>query len=419
MLEHVLRGSTFRLAGGDMPLSSLSADRKRRMAALPARREAAVELARAAGPGGILANVAMDLALDSRARGKEAKERRLLASEVRRLGFKGNPEVYETDDLKALAQGLAMKAHERSAAAGATSAKEAKRVAKLDAFYKELDTLDPASPTYARDVHRLEQKHGFEAHKRDASNDTTSMKEYLYAVSQGYEGDFAKWKADNRSKGTTVNVGGKGDENFFEVEPGLYGMKGPDGQPLLDDNGEIRPVRAANSKLAMAAAEAEREAAELEDKEAKAATVAERAADVVIEDIGRVRDAVMKQSVLGPVTGLMGSAAGLVPGSDAFDARKLTETIRANIGFDRLQQMREASPTGGALGAVSQRELSDLQAVLGNLELSQSKEQILRNLDRLEAKYQEIVHGPGGGAAPQGDDNWTDAGAGVRIRVKE
>ena len=76
---------------------------------------------------------------------------------------------------------------------------------------------------------------------------------------------------------------------------------------------------------------------------------------------------------------------------DRVDVEMLKETIAANIGFDKLQRMREASPTGGALGNVSDRELSNLQSVLGNLALSQSEEQLISNIDRLDTLYRDIL----------------------------
>ena len=57
-----------------------------------------------------------------------------------------------------------------------------------------------------------------------------------------------------------------------------------------------------------------------------------------------------------------------VPGSDAQALVKALEPIQATIGFDRLQQMRDQSKTGGALGSVSQMELTFLQATQGSLD---------------------------------------------------
>ena len=60
-----------------------------------------------------------------------------------------------------------------------------------------------------------------------------------------------------------------------------------------------------------------------------------------------------------------------VPGSSAKNVSALLDTVKANVGFEQLSAMRAASPTGGALGAVSERENALLQSVLGSVEQSQ------------------------------------------------
>jgi hypothetical protein len=47
-----------------------------------------------------------------------------------------------------------------------------------------------------------------------------------------------------------------------------------------------------------------------------------------------------------------------VPGSGAADLRALLDTIGANLAFNELGEMRSNSPTGGALGQVTERELA-------------------------------------------------------------
>lgn len=118
-----------------------------------------------------------------------------------------------------------------------------------------------------------------------------------------------------------------------------------------------------------------------------------RAANIVLEDIGRIGKAV-EASFL-PATGIGASTLSSIPGTAAHDVAKLLDGIKANVAFDKLQQMREASPTGGALGAVSDREMALLQATLGSLEQSQSSQQFKENLGRLKTVYMDIIHGPG------------------------
>lgn len=94
-----------------------------------------------------------------------------------------------------------------------------------------------------------------------------------------------------------------------------------------------------------------------------------------------------------PNTG-MGSLLNWIPGTTGKDLETTLDTIKANIGFDKLQQMRANSPTGAALGSVSDFENKMLQSVIASLATSQSKEQFLTNLQRVEDTYNMIVHGP-------------------------
>jgi hypothetical protein len=73
-----------------------------------------------------------------------------------------------------------------------------------------------------------------------------------------------------------------------------------------------------------------------------------------------------------------------IPGSPAKDLQAAIETIKANIGFDELQTMRDNSPTGGALGQVAVQELEALRATLSSLDQAQSPEQVVASLKRIQ-----------------------------------
>lgn len=87
----------------------------------------------------------------------------------------------------------------------------------------------------------------------------------------------------------------------------------------------------------------------------------------------------------GWTTGLMGAAASGIPGTAAHDLRNTLNTIKSNLGLDKLQNLRDNSPTGGALGQVSEMENILLQSTWGSVEQSQSKEQLIQNLNRIKA----------------------------------
>lgn len=93
-------------------------------------------------------------------------------------------------------------------------------------------------------------------------------------------------------------------------------------------------------------------------------------------------------SVDNMTAGLVGSVAKQIPGTPAYNLKETIATIQANIGFDTLQGMREASPTGGALGQTSERELSLLISTLGSLDQNQSPAQLRRNLRKIKMHYE-------------------------------
>lgn len=83
-------------------------------------------------------------------------------------------------------------------------------------------------------------------------------------------------------------------------------------------------------------------------------------------------------------TGIVGSIASAAPGSPAFDLGETLKTIKGNLGFEELQTMRDNSPTGGALGSVTERELAFLQSTITSIEQAQSEEQLRTNLQTLK-----------------------------------
>lgn len=162
-------------------------------------------------------------------------------------------------------------------------------------------------------------------------------------------------------------------------------------------------------------------------------TTAERKEQKELEKIGRaesdaqvgasnVIDAINKARALAgrgnfgfmPVTGA-GSILNWIPGTTGRDLEGQLDTIKANMGFDKLQQMRANSPTGGALGAVSDFENKMLQATIANLETSQSHEQFMENLQRVEDTYNRIVHGPDYRKQPQANGAAAQLPPGFRL----
>jgi hypothetical protein len=95
-----------------------------------------------------------------------------------------------------------------------------------------------------------------------------------------------------------------------------------------------------------------------------------------------------EKQISGFSAGTLGSPLSLIPGTSARDLAANLETIKANLGFDRLQQMRDSSPTGGALGQVAVQELVALQSTVASLDNAQSPAQLRANLKKIQGHYQ-------------------------------
>lgn len=62
------------------------------------------------------------------------------------------------------------------------------------------------------------------------------------------------------------------------------------------------------------------------------------------------------------------SLAGGIPETEAKKLRAYFKTIQANVGFNYLAEMRQNSPTGGAVGNLTEREFDLLAATAGTLD---------------------------------------------------
>ena len=128
-----------------------------------------------------------------------------------------------------------------------------------------------------------------------------------------------------------------------------------------------------------------------------------RAGSTVIQDLQRARELIPE---LGPLAGrgdtlggIARTGAGIIPGSADIPSTvanritQFTESALSNVGLDTLQQMRENSPTGGALGQVPVQQQRRLEQVLGSLDISQPPETLDTNIARVQNIYTDIIYG--------------------------
>lgn len=89
------------------------------------------------------------------------------------------------------------------------------------------------------------------------------------------------------------------------------------------------------------------------------------------------------------LSGMTAPAMANVPGTDAYTAKKLLDNLLGRAFITEIQQMRQASPTGGAVGSVAVQEmttLSNIQSALSSGmkegELRKQLKQYISNADR-------------------------------------
>ena len=187
--------------------------------------------------------------------------------------------------------------------------------------------------------------------------DTRTIKAGNFEETQEYDGSSWKrigqaplWKPDAPDKGSGAPAG-------FRFTP--------------DGNLQAIPGGPADTKMG-------EKAEAMQKREAGALA----RADMVL---GNVREAIGESGVT--TAGPIGAIGRNIPGTGAYNLNKKLDAIRSNIGFAELQAMREASPTGGALGQVAVQELNMLQSVLGSLDTAQSPAQLEKNLYTIEKHY--------------------------------
>ncbi len=204
---------------------------------------------------------------------------------------------------------------------------------------------------------------------RQQNAPTDVQRNYAVAKSQGYQGSLLDYQKELRAQTTIKNEG--------QIPPGYRAVR--------DANGNLERVEPIPGSKAAQEAEV---AAEKKIKSDRIKGEVGTTVGNALDDIDRL----MKSATL-PTTGAMGARVANIPGTAAYDISQALTTIGANISFAQSQQMREASPTGGALGAVSDNEQRLLQNSYAALSQSQSDEQFRTNLGRVRAVFERIVHG--------------------------
>jgi hypothetical protein len=181
--------------------------------------------------------------------------------------------------------------------------------------------------------------------------------------------------------GTTVNI-----KNEGPIAQDYRRVRDAQGNILYDE-----PIP--GTKAAREAEQAVKAAESRASGQVRTASTVTQSIDSLLSDLKKEKEAkgTEKISPYTRITGVAGKAFEGYPGGARQTAKGYIDTIRANIGFDRLDQMRQESPTGGALGQIAVQEIQFLQASLGSLDLDADPDVLIKNLERIKTAYDNVM----------------------------
>lgn len=149
------------------------------------------------------------------------------------------------------------------------------------------------------------------------------------------------------------------------------------------------PARAATGGGAAPAAAGAPAAADKPGRAGKAPPNPALVAAAQDQKIARIRAIIKEAHELAGFgeTGIVGETMARVGGTKARTLAGKISTLKGNLGFDQLQQMRDASPTGGALGQVAVKELERLESTIASLDQGLPEKELKESLKKVEQHY--------------------------------
>ena len=242
------------------------------------------------------------------------------------------------------------------------------------------------SQGFKADQAQLSRRHAAQMLGLSAGNTATAKKEAFAHFAADFEArhgrppneqETAKFYGALPSQGQTINIGGGGGPRDLPsaMAKGFYLKRDAQGNVIRDKDGAPEFVKAKNSPADDRANKRQVVVNALEAKDAVTGA---------IDNITRLHDTATL-----PVTGLVGSTLGMVPGTSQYSVDKNLDVIKSNIGFGRLAQMRAESKTGGALGQVSNKELKLLVGAVAALDQGLPYSEMQKSLRTIERIFSD------------------------------
>ena len=216
--------------------------------------------------------------------------------------------------------------------------------------------------------------------------------------------------------GPTINIGGDGAPELGKLATDYGYVTDPvTRQPVIDP--ETRLPIAAPIPGSATARELEAAAA----KSSESGRQSELKMGTTLENINLNIQEIENGGL--PVTGLVGSTLSNVPGTAAADFRNRTTQINTRAALDEVQNMRDNSPTGGAVGQLTDSEREAIGLAATSLANTSSGPEYLRAAKNFRETMLNSAYGEGNWTLlPDGrvmlGDNGAPAGGGEAKRMR-
>lgn len=261
--------------------------------------------------------------------------------------------------------------------------KQANKGNETDRFYLQLG-IDPKDPLRDKKAERIQGLTG-----------TPMYQNYLTAKNAGYTGDFNSYVSDVNNKTLGLNTGVQQPNKVSKIDsqvdstitnPNIYlPTDRAIGQAAAD--GRINVIRDGKPKTVFFEGSV---AYDNEIRKFELRRVEEiKKLQPVFNNAVRIKEIVTENP---NAVGAFSALTENVRGSDARTVQDLLEPIKAYTGFATLAAIKASSPKGGALGQVSNQEISLLQNAWASLSNSLSAEDFVEQLDLVVKQAEQSLN---------------------------
>lgn len=222
----------------------------------------------------------------------------------------------------------------------------------------------------------------FAVSEAPADDLTSAIQNYQFLIGQGIDPPTAQQQAFGGGQtNVSVNTGANGQ--VYPTPPfGQDYRRNPDGTVAID------PVTGTPTIVNVTGGPQATEATLLDQKGDVASGRKDTSTDTVTTAAAEAR----RLAGLPGNTGWTGAAWRISPFSDASELQRQIDVLKSNATIENLTAMRQASPTGGALGSVTEKEGAMLASAAGALDPNSSN--FDTQLDNYEQTLFKIIHGP-------------------------